>query len=490
YPMAVEGVCDILSGLGLTSYLRSLRQILGFAVLLTAAWVICCLLLARTFPEPRTHDESSYLLGADTFAHGRLASPAHPLARFFASPHILVEPVYAPKYPPGQALFLGLGQRLFGSPYYGVVIECAFMIFTLAVALEVWAKPVFARVIAVVIAACTLPPMYWSYSYWGGAAAASGGALILIAIGYARRNPVAIQGFVFSLGAVLLFYTRPFEGAVFVVGALLLFSSDLRRNFRWRMLWAAIPMAAIGLGFTAYYNKSITGSATMLPYVMFDQKHNVTPPFWFLPLRPEPVYAHPRLASQHGSQGWEEREYSQHKPWYMGLKIGFFNSFRALLVVVGLRLHRVDFAILAVLALLGWRDRTLRRMGALVVLSLVVMTFESWHFTHYAAPVLAALAAFIAMWADHLWMFRPRGIPLGPVYRDSAADDPVLESLPSRISLCVHMDQQAGIVDSGSCGARPAATCDCAISDAGYDSRAGVGLQRCGDRRAARDFRT
>ncbi len=81
------------------------------------------LLPIEPFMAPNIHDEFSYLLASDTFAHGRLTNPTPALWHHFEAYYVLLQPTFQSKYGAAQPLFMALGQRLAGTPRTGILLS-------------------------------------------------------------------------------------------------------------------------------------------------------------------------------------------------------------------------------------------------------------------------------------------------------------------------------------------------------------------------------
>jgi len=141
--------------------------------------VVCCLLMfsviglrlalihRRPIPQPFIADEFSYLLGAETFLSGRVTNPMHPMWEHFETLHELVRPSYMTMYPPGQSIFLALGWRLFGHPWFGILFSFGLFAACLCWMLQQWVPPIYALFGASVLLARISVLGYWMNSYSG-----------------------------------------------------------------------------------------------------------------------------------------------------------------------------------------------------------------------------------------------------------------------------------------------------------------------------------
>src|SRR6266478_3203030 len=212
---------------------------MGLLVLLVRA----ALLPLWPIPKPVIYDEFGYLLQADTFASGRLTNRPHPLWPFFESIYILQQPTYNAKYPPGQGLALAAGQLLVGHAWFGVWLTCGALMAALCWALQGWLPPAWALFGAfLALRLCLFS--YWMNSYWGGAVAGIGGALVLGAYPRIVRQGRSVYAWLLGLGLVILANTRMYEGALYAVPILIALGSRPVKVRVWATVASVLALGA------------------------------------------------------------------------------------------------------------------------------------------------------------------------------------------------------------------------------------------------------
>jgi hypothetical protein len=358
------------------------------------------------------HDEYSYLLLGDTLAHGRLTNPAHPMWMSFESFHINWSPTYCSKYPPGQGAVLALGELL-GQPWIGVVLSVGAMCAAILWMLQAWLPAKWALLGGVLVALKFGIASYWMNSYWGGAVAATGGALVLGAMPRIVRHARTRDALLLGLGFAILANTRPYEGLLLSIpvgGWFLWWLAGKTKptvSMRTRGGRVLVPLASVlvlTIAFMGYYNWRLTGNALLFPHVLNSRTYRTMGLF---------LWDHPQPPMQYHNQqfedfynGWEREDYQNtwRDAWNVSVeKLTRSGStyfwWGALLLLPGLPFF--------------FCDRKMRL--PLLVFGLCAAGFLAtiWSFPHYASPATCVIFLLLVQAIRHLRLMRLARRPVG-----------------------------------------------------------------------------
>jgi len=369
-------------------------------------------------PVPEVADEFSYLLAGDTFAHGRLTNPTHPMWVFFDTIHVNQHPTYMSKYPPGQGAMLAIGQLL-GHPWIGVLLSVAAMYAAIQWMLFGWLPPRWA-LIGGLFTLIQFEIFQWANTYWGGAVAAAGGALVMGALPRIFHCQRPRDALLLGLGAGILANSRPFEGLLLCIPVFVLLAWWLvgRRSPPWRVTLPRVVAPIAGLlaltgAFICYYNWRGTGSPFLFPYVVNQRTYFSVPLFMWQRTKPPLHYLNPGLDAFYNRITylyWANRAYDG--TWHSIARNieGTFSILQTLFL-------RFTFLVPLVLTL-PWllEGRRTRFLIAQVTLCFAAFCTSIYFWPNYAAPLTATILVLVVFAMRHLrrwrWASQPMGIGL------------------------------------------------------------------------------
>lgn len=359
------------------------------------------------------HDEFCYLLQADTFASGRLTNPTHPMWVHFESISIFHQPTYTAKYPPAQGLFLAVGQALFGHSWIGVLLSCVLMSIAIMWMLQGWLPHGWAFLGGSWCAFKIGLFHYWSTSYWGGAVAAIGGALVIGALPRITKRPRILDGILLGVGLAILANSRPYEGLLVAlpVGFILLVWMIRQRKVPLGLIFSRgiLPTALIIMltaGLMGYFNWAVTGDPLRLPYQNYRDTYKCDRSFVWQGIDQLPTYRHEKMQQfLHGEfRDFKERTSSIQNYSELILK-KVREAWRDL----------VGFTALIPLVFLPWliRDRQMRRLNLIALFTIAGQLLVRPFHSHYLAPAIGVLYIYAVQGMRHLHKVGRRGRQTG-----------------------------------------------------------------------------
>jgi hypothetical protein len=376
-------------------------------------------------PEPRIHDEFSYLLAAETFASGRLTNPPHPRWIHFETFHVIHQPTYVSKYPPAQGLVLALGRIIAGKPIVGVWMSFGMMCAAITWMLYGWTSArwaLFGGVIAVIHPTLGFAG-YWAQSYWGGAVAATGGALLLGGARRIMRRPCAYHAVLTAMGLAILANSRPYEGLIlgvpvgFILLAWMLGNRAPPRIILVKRILIPILSVLIFAGAVmGAYNFRVTGDTFRFPYQIHERTYAAAPLFFWQKPPHQPAYRYQVVRELHVGHGLSIY-HSQRTLIGFIRKIGasfsllFFNAINILAIpFMGmLMLGMIGWVTLSAFLAWSWRNRWSRRSLYIYFVFMCGLIMETFSSLHYLAPIVG-LNYFFVLNGLRLWRWRNRSL--------------------------------------------------------------------------------
>jgi hypothetical protein len=377
--------------------------------------VIAARLLALPFlpiPVPSIHDEFSYLLMSDTFAHGRLANPPHPMWVSFETFHVNWWPTYCSMYPPAQGVALALGQIL-GNPWFGVLLSNAAMCAAILWMLQAWLPARWALLGGALVALKLGIASYWMNSYWGGAVAAIGGALVLGGLARIVKRARIRDALLVGLGIAILANSRPYEGCLFCLPAAAWFfwwligrtKSQDTPPVRFARVVAPLTLVLIlTAAWMGYYNWRLTGNALLMPHVLNTRTYHTAPLFLWEHSKTEMHYRNQQFEDFYN--GWERENY--HTNFADAVRVSEEKVFRGGITYFWPGLLLALPALPFVLA-----DRRMRLPWITVVIGIVGVFVVIWSAAHYAAPITCVIYLLIVQAIRHLRTIPISASPVG-----------------------------------------------------------------------------
>ena len=386
-PPVASVVSEFLERLRRPSPSALARASISIALAAACYFILTAVLQDRDL-QPKTHDDSSYLIQMQMLARGRLWMPAHPLADFFDSFYLLTRPVYASQYFPGTALlyvptvWLRLPAWLMPVLAAGAVVGLVYRVLAelidgaAAAVGALWVASLSWFRMASILLMSQVPAllfgllMVWAWLRWRRSRRAGWLVLIGAAAGWSA-------------------ITRPVDALCFAVPVAAALAVDLMKQpaERARAIGIVIVSAAPFLCVQLALNKGVTGHFFQTPFRMYLDRDVPGTQFGFPPTDPNARPQSVLSQKQEYYTNWVTPFIRRHQP---GAVLATWAT-RYFAQIVDTTLPARGALPLATVGLLGLTDRRRWVVFATLPLFVGLYCFYTIFLEHYAIAVIPAV---------------------------------------------------------------------------------------------------